>query len=387
MSDDPHTKQNLKIVVNTKELSHMLNFAFSIVEKRNVIAELKNVRLVAKGNKLEIGATDLDLYLKQTLGVQVIQEGKTSVSIQTLAEIVKKISDDEITLEQDEQSENLKLTCRSCHFDLLTLPATKFPAMEDFLEENSLSIECLDLARIIEYTKFAMSTEETRYNLNGIYLHIKNNEFCSAATDAHRVSVASIVINSKTDSFGVIVPSKTVDELLKIIKDKRNINLKINIFLGDNKIKFQCNDLILVSKLIDGTFPDYTNFIPVENTNKLVINREMLTKSIDRVATVTVDKFKGIKFVLTASELTISGFGETKGFASEVITFSEEEKKYAKFSGDGISVGLDARYILEVLGVLKEEQVQLYFDKLSSPVLIKTTQNPNDNFVIMPVKI
>ncbi len=386
MSKDTNNN-SLEIVVQTKELSYALSFAMSIVEKRNVVSELSNVKLVAHEGILEIGATDLDLYLNQHIGAKVINEGHSTVSTQILSEIVRKIPDKEIILKQDLGSLHLQIIGSSCKFDLLTLPADKFPAMEDLDGEISLKTSCAEFAHIVEYTSFAMSNEETRYNLNGIYLHVKNGEFASAATDAHRFSIA--VSNTAVDvsNFGVIVPKKTVTELLKIIKDTKNTQSDILVTLGSSKVRFTCNNLVLISKLIDGNFPEYETFIPTSNESKLVINTKLLANAIDRVATVTVDKFRAIKLILTNQQLTITASGEAKGIANEIINFSDNKETYCSFSGNDITIGFNPKYIMDVLGTLKEEQVQLYLNDASSPLLIKTLENPRDNFVVMPVKV
>ena len=379
---------SLELVVQTKELSYILNFAASVVEKRNVVSELSNVKLVARDGILEIGATDLDLYLNQTIGAEIIKEGHSTVSTQILSEIVRKIPDKEIILKQDAGSEHLQIIGSSCKFDLLTLPASNFPEMEDLDAEVSLKVSCTEFARILEYTSFSMSNEETRYNLNGIYLHVKNGEFSSAATDAHRFSIAVSTIGTNTSDFGVIVPKKTVTELLKIVKDAKNIHSDISVTLGVNKVKFACNNLVLISKLIDGSFPEYETFIPTSNESKLIINTKLLANAIDRVATVTVDKFRAIKLLLNDSHLIITAAGEAKGVANESIPFSTDNKDtYCNFSGNNITIGFNPRYIMDVLGTLKEDQVQMYLNDASSPVLIKTLENPKDNFVVMPVKV
>ncbi len=379
---------SLELTIPTKELSYSLNFASSIVEKRNIVSELSNVKLVAYNGTLEIGATDLDLYLKQTIGADIKQEGQSTVSTQILSEIVRKIPDKEIILKQETGSEYLQIITNSCKFELLTLPAINFPEMEDLDTEVSLKVSCAEFARIIEYSCFSMSNEETRYNLNGIYLHVKNGEFASAATDAHRFSIAVSNIATIANDFGVIIPKKTVTELLKIVKDTKNIHSDLLVTLGTNKVKFACNNLILISKLIDGSFPEYQSFIPTSNESKLVINTKLLANAIDRVATVTVDKFRAIKLVLNNSYLKVTATGESKGIASENIAFSKDNKEsYCIFSGNDITIGFNPRYIMDVLGALKEEQVQIYLSDTSSPVLIKTTENPKDNFVVMPVKV
>ena len=378
---------SLEITVQTKELAHVLNFATSVVEKRNVMSELSNVKLVAKNGILEIGATDLDLYLNQTIGAEIKKEGESTVSTQILSELVRKIPDKEIILKQEAGSEHLHIIGNSYKFDLLTLPAINFPQMEDLDAEVSLKVSCEEFARIVEYTSFAMSNEETRYNLNGIYLHIKNGEFSSAATDAHRFSIATSKVEPNINDFGVIILKKTVVELLKIAKDAKNIHSDISVTLGANKIKFACNNLVLISKLIDGNFPEYETFIPTSNESKLIVNTKLLANAIDRVATITVDKFRAIKISLNDTQLTITATGEAKGAANENIKFSNDKESYCSFSGNNITIGFNPRYIMDVLGTLKEEQVHIYLNDASSPALIKTLENPKDSFVVMPVKV
>ena len=380
-------KNILEIVVQTKDLVHALSFASSVVEKRNVMQELSNIKLLSSNGVLEIGATDMDLYLNQNIGAEVISEGETTVSTQTLSDVVRKISDTEIRLKQIPDSDKLEITGSNCRFELLTLPAVQFPAMEDIDSKSSLKISCGDFARIIEYTNFAMSTEETRYNLNGIYMHVKNGEFAGVATDGHRLSIASTKLNEKIDEFGVIVPRKSVSELLKIVKDTKYSQGDLQIFLSSTKIKFVCDNLVMISKLIDGTFPEYSSFIPEDNDNKLIINTKLLAGAIDRVATVTVDKFRAVKLSISDKEMSITASGEAKGAASETLKYSEEDSDFCNFSGNDVSIGFNPRYISDVLSALSEDQVEIYFKDAFSPVLIKTAENPNDNFVVMPVKV
>ncbi len=388
----------LKLKVETKTLIQALTFANSVVEKRNVAEELSNIKLQATSGYLEIFATDMDLYLKQKIGAEILVEGETTVSTRTFMDIIKKIPDKEITLSlsdnppknggSDQYNTQLEILSKNCTFTLLTLPANKFPAMLDIQDGTALSLACRDLAQIIEHTQFSISTEETRYNLNGIYLHVQNGCLNAASTDGHRLSVSSFELQDCANDFGVILPRKTVDEILKIIKDSHNIISNIQLVLSSNKIKFICNDIILISKLIDGTFPDYQSFIPVENSYKLTINTKMFKESIDRVATITIDKGRAIKLTFTRESLEISASGEAKGVAREVIWSSLEQDSFCEFNyDDTISVGFNPKYLTDVLNVIKSTCTELYFTDASMPVLIKITDKELDNFVIMPMKI
>lgn len=379
----------LNIVIETKELAHALNFANSIVEKRNVISELSNIKLSAKDNLLEIIATDMDLALSQNLGAQVINEGITTVSTSLLSDIIRKIIDKEIRLKQAEGSEELEIIGKNCHFRLLTLPAEQFPLIEEVNADAILKIPCKNFARLIDYTHFSMSNEETRYNLNGIYLHIKNKEFFAAATDGHRLSMASVPLDEEIKEFGVILPRKTVQEIMKVVKDSRNINSDIEISLGINKIKFECNNINMVSKLIDGVFPEYNAFIPLSNQNKLNINTKIFADAIERVATVTIDKFRAIKMSLNKEGIEITASGEARGAAKERLIASKEEEILCNYEGDNeLIIGFNPKYILDVLHAInKNPNIEFYFNDSFSPTLIKINSNSSENFVIMPVKV
>ena len=235
--------KKLDITLETKELAHALSFANSVVEKRNVIAELSNIKLSVKANLLEIIATDMDLHLSQTIGVQVRAEGAITVSTQMLSEIIRKISDKEINLKQAEESDQLEIIGAKCHFSLLTLPVDQFPSMEEIKADSVLKILARDFARIIDYTCFSMSNEETRYNLNGLYIHVKDNGLFAASTDGHRLSIAGVDLGQEAKDFGIILPKKAVQEILKIVKDPKNIQGNVEIQLSSNKIKFICNKL------------------------------------------------------------------------------------------------------------------------------------------------
>jgi DNA polymerase-3 subunit beta len=386
MSEDTK-KMNLEIVIQTKDLAHALSFASSVVEKRNVLQELSNIKLVAKNGVLEIGATDMDLYLNQEIGAEVISEGQTTVSTQILSDIVRKIPDSKIRIKQIADSDKIEVTGASCRFELLTLPALAFPAMENIDSAVSLKISASELAKVIEYTNFSISTEETRYNLNGIYMHVKGGEFFGVSTDGHRLSIASVILGKKRDDFGVIVPRKTVIELLKMLKDSKNIQSDVEVFLSNTKIKFKCNNLILISKLIDGTFPEYSSFIPKENASKLTVNAKLLAGAIDRVATVTVDKFRAVKLFIGKESMEITASGEAKGIASEVLHYSLEKDTACNYAGSEVSIGFNPRYLSDVLGAVNTDQVEILFKDSFSPVLIKTSSNAKDCFVVMPVKV
>ncbi|HJD63307.1 MAG TPA: DNA polymerase III subunit beta [Rickettsia endosymbiont of Degeeriella rufa] len=378
----------LKVIVETKTLVQALGFASSVVEKRNVIFELANIKLSAKNGLLELSSTNMDLYLSQKIGVQVVSEGEITVSTKTLNDIVRKLPDSELTL-TDLGTTGLEITGKNYRFNLFTLPVESFPVMDNINPEASFKISCADFAKIIESTKFSVSLDETRYNLNGIYLHVKDSEFYAASTDGHRLSVSSVALAEKIDDFGVILPQKSAEEILKIVKDSKNANADIEILLSSNKIKFICNEnVIMLSKLIDGTFPDYSSFIPENSSSKLVINRKIFADTIERIAIITIEKFRAVKFSLSGEALDISAIGEARGNAKEVINSSKEIENFYEYSGEtNLDIGFNPQYLEDVLKAIKSDLVELYFSSVSAPVLIKFPESPKDIFVVMPVKV
>ncbi|WP_375319278.1 DNA polymerase III subunit beta [Candidatus Tisiphia endosymbiont of Oplodontha viridula] len=382
----------LKIIVETKTLTHALTFANSVVEKRNVVAELSHIKLSSKDGKLELIATNMEIYLSQKVAAQVINEGEITVSTKTLNDIVKKIPDNDIMLNVSDETDQLEILAKNCTFNLLTLPADKFPTLDDINIEATLKIPCSDFVKMIDGTLFSVSLDETRYNLNGVYFYVKEEECYMASTDGHRLSVSVVEIADKVSEFGVILSKKTLEEIAKILKDPKNVQLEVEIFLSVNRIKFVCNDIMMVSKLIDGTFPDYQGFIPVENNYKLTINTKVLADVIDRVSTITVDKFQAIKLTLSKNLLEITASGEARGVGKETIPYSLDENNLCVFDHEDIlSIGFNPRYLTDALNAVlnstKANQVELYFLDASSPMLLKTPQNPKDIFVIMPVKV
>lgn len=385
----------LEVIIETKELVRALSFANSVVEKRNVLSELAHIKLSAKNGKLEIVSTDMDLTLLQLVGAEIVSEGEVIVAAALLVDIAKKIPSAKITFKERPDYNQLEVLGENCNFVLVTLPVGQFPAIEKSELNQVLKIPCKDLARLIDHTLFSASNEETRYNLTGIYLHIKDNKLIAATTDGHRLSVATTLLAEnapESESFSLILPRKTSTELQKLVKDSRNIQSQIEIFLGLNKIKFICNDIVLISKLIDGTFPDYTTFIPEITGAKLSIKADLLCDSIERAAIVTGEKFKTVKIKLTDNAVEFTASGEAKGNAHEELSYNDEKSKLCiveKSSGEDIEIGFNPKYLTDILNAIKSnvQIVELGFNDEYSPATITTSDEIRDIFVVMPVKI
>lgn len=376
----------LDIIVPTKDLSTSLGLSGSVVEKRNVLPILGHIKLEANGDTLVLTATDMDLSIRQEIGAQVKEGGALAVPAQTFAEIIKKIPDQEVALKFLSEGDLLEISSKNCRFTISTLPADEFPMMEDIGLAHSLSIQASSMTELLEHTKFAMSTEETRYNLNGIYLHIlagNPDVVCAAATDGHRLSLSAIKMEKKFSAFGVILPRKTVQELLKIIKDPWSSEQNLAVEFGQNRVKFALGKIVMISKLIDGSFPEYHTFIPENNPHKLVINAKILASVVDRVATVTVDKFRAVKLMCDDKTLQVYASGETRGVAHENMMIGDG----TSYEGDPIAIGFNPRYLLDALGAAGDSEITIELQDSFSPALIKVADHPYARFVVMPVKV
>ncbi len=380
-------ENHFSITVQTEDLDHILGFSSSVVEKRNTLPILGHVKLEAKDNKLYLTATDMDLSIRQEIGAEVKHGGSITVHSQTFSDIVRKICDKTIEMKYLPSGTQLEILAQNYNVTLSTLPAEEFPVMDYFTPKFEFSIPAKKIIELLECTKFAISTEETRYNLNGVYFHSTQEDdkyyVAAAATDGHRLSTCTSNI-AVVGEFGIILPRKTVNELHKVLKDSDMIDRDVTVSVGHNRIMFTCAHLIVISKLIEGAFPDYKVFLPVSNNNILTIPSKLLTTVVDRVATVTADKFPAIKVTIMEDQLELNAHGEAKGLAHEVIPI---DNKLLTYKGNQITIGFNPKYLLDVLLALGEDELTIMLSDGFSPALIKSKNYPGANFVVMPVKV
>ncbi|MEY3197323.1 MAG: polymerase beta chain [Pseudomonadota bacterium] len=377
---------NFHILVETRDLSRILMLSGSIVEKRNVLPILSHIKLEAIQNKLILTATDMDLAVRFEIGADVKQEGTITVHNQTFADVMRKITDKTLELEFLEPTSQLELRAQNCKVALSTLPSHEFPIMDNFNPKLEFNLHSKTLVELLEFTKFAISTEETRYNLNGVFLHSSlvdgKQLLAAAATDGHRLASSRSDVEVPGE-FGIILPRKTVQEVHKILKDSQMLDSVVHIAIGHNRVSVACDGMGIISKLIDGSFPDYQVFIPVSNENKLTLPGALLKEAVDRVATVAAEKFPAIKLSVMEDQLELHAHGEAKGLANEVIQINGSDIKY---SGNQVTIGFNPRYILDVLSTVSGE-VTVFLADSFSPALLKSSEHPNTNFVVMPVKV
>ena len=371
----------MKISVEKNKFFRSLSHVQSIVEKKNTLPILSNILLEAKDNNLILSATDMDLSITDKINCSIMEEGSTTVSAHTLYDIIRKLPDSNEVEIISNDGKIMSLRSGKSKFSLGCLPREDFPIIEIGDLENELSIDSQKFLKLIDKTRFAVSNEETRYFLNGIYFHsIKENDInllSVVATDGHRL--AKFDFDSKENNKkipAVIIPKKTVNELFKILADYEGL-IKIN--LNSNKIVFFVGESILISKLIDGNFPDYKRVIPTDNNNILKVNRQDLSFAIDRVSTIVSDKLPVIKLKIMNNLMNLSSANNENGTATEDIV--------VKYDGDEMDIGFNSKYILEMINNLEDDNIILKFKDSSSPVTASEASNPNLIYVLMPMRV
>jgi len=375
----------MEFKLNSTDLLKCLNHIYGIIEVRHTLPILSNIILKAKDNELTLSSTNLDIFCADKIKSEVSIAGEISVSAVTFFEIVKRLPPgSEVVMTMEEGENEIKLRCGRSKFNLSTLKTDDFPIISDNDLSTNFVLSADELIRIIDKTKFAVSNEETRYYLNGIFLHKADRnsiQFLRAvATDGHRLAQYDIPLPQGAEEItGIIIPKKTIFELRKVLDDA---NGDVNISLNENKIKFTFNDLKIISKVIDGTFPDYTKVIPQNNNKNFKTNNNELKNAIDRVSAVAANeesKSKAIKLSLEDNKLNLSVESQSKGSANEIIDIS--------YDGDKVDIGFNSKYIIDICNEVDGEEVDISLLDSVSPAIILDKTDENLFFVLMPMRI
>tara|TARA_Y100000590_G_scaffold433293_1_gene550215 strand:- start:372 stop:1487 length:1116 start_codon:yes stop_codon:yes gene_type:complete len=358
-----------------------LGHANGIIEKKTTLPILSNVLIEAKDSKIKIIATDLDIiYFEEILPKEVKKEGSTTVSANTLYDILRKLQSNTNVNLNLLNSNKLKLVSENSKFNLLCLPSDNFPLSDEIVDQKEFEVDPKKLLRLLNKTKISISNDETRHYLNGIYLHktkLENKSFlCGVSTDSHRLSSSSLEIGSDAHFESIILPKKTIFQLISLLEQ---CNKPIKISNNKSKIKFEMDTGILVSKVIDGRFPDYNKVIPKDNDKILEIKLNEFRNSIDRVTTVSSDRKEGLKMSITKESLQLSVNSPNSGEGIENIN--------AKFNSDNLNISFNSRYLMDINSNIEHESIIINLKDPSAPVLIRDLSDKNSFHVVMPMKI
>ncbi|MBM3519980.1 MAG: DNA polymerase III subunit beta, partial [Alphaproteobacteria bacterium] len=357
-----------------------LNHVQSVVERRNTIPILSNVLVQAKGGQLGLTATDLDIEIVENAGAEVAREGATTVPAHMLYDIVRKLPDGaQLELDQSRDQNRVTIFAGKSRFALQSLPPEDFPSLAAGEFGNRFTLSAADLKGLIEKTRFAISTEETRYYLNGIYLHevAAGPTLRAVATDGHRLAQAQVPRPEGAKGMpGVIIPRKTVLEIVKLIEGSEE---DVEIALSSSKIRFTTGSIVLTSKLIDGTFPDYERVIPRNNDKNLEVDTRLFADAVDRVSTISMEKGRAVKLAIGSGKIVLAVNNPDSGSAEEEVTCT--------YAGAAIDIGFNARYLLDVAGQIKSEAMVFSLADAGSPTIIRDPGDAQALYVLMPMRV
>lgn len=372
----------MKLSIERAALLKAVSQAQSVVERRNTIPILANVLIEAEGETASFRATDLDIEVVDKALAQVERAGAITVSAVTLHEIVRKLPDGAlVTLTEDGAAGRLIVDAGRSNFSLATLPREDFPIMATSEYSANFSAKAADLRRLFDKSKFAISTEETRYYLNGVYMHIADAEdgkmLRCVATDGHRLARIDCAMPEGAEEMpGVIVPRKTVGEMRKLLDDD---DMEIAVSVSETKVRFATPDITLTSKVIDGTFPDYTRVIPQGNTRKLEVDASDFAKAVDRVATVSSERSRAVKLSLDEDRLILSVNAPDSGAAEEELAVA--------YGDERLEIGFNAKYLLEIANQVDRENAVFMFNSSGDPTLMREGSDTSAIYVVMPMRV
>lgn len=366
----------MKATVERATLLKCLGHVQSVVERRNTIPILSNVLIEATGDGLRLMATDLDLQVVESIEAGVTTPGATTVSAHTLFDIVRKLPEGtQVELAVD--GGRMTVSAGRYRSNLATLPRDDFPVIAESELPTRFALPAETLKQLIDKTRFAISTEETRYYLNGIFMHVADGKLRAVATDGHRLArVTTDLPQGASGMPDIIVPRKCVAEVRKLLDE---VDGDVEVSMSSSKIRFGLGNALLTSKLIDGTFPDYSRVIPTANDKLLKVNPRDFAEGVDRVAAIASEKTRAVKLALDRDRITLSVTSPENGTAAEEVP--------ADYVSPPFEVGFNARYLLDILSEIEGDHVEVHLADAAAPTLIREDEKSPALYVLMPMRV
>ena len=371
----------MQFTIKRDILLKSLNFVQGVVEKKNTLPILSNVLLELKNKKLSVIATDLDIvFYDEITEVKVTTEGSTTTSAAILYDILRKIpSNSDLNFNLNTENK-LRLKSDNSDFNLLCIPVDNFPTFSDKFESNEILLDNKKFLKLLNKTKISISNDDTRHYLNGIFLHLTEAHgrtfLTGVATDSHRLSSSSLEIGNTNDFSPLILPRKTINQLCSLLIDTVE---ELKMYISDNKVKFSLGKVKLISKVIDGKFPDYTKVVPTNNDKILIVPSKDFINSIERVTSVSLDRKEGVKLLINQDSVQLSVNSANSGEGNEKIE--------AKFNSENLNISFNSRYLIDIASEVEDQKLKINLKDAISPVLIEDEADKNSFYVIMPMKI
>src|SRR4051794_22381327 len=372
----------MKLTIERAALLKALGHVQSAVERRNTIPILSNVLLSAERDRLTFSATDLDLEIIDQAFAQVDQPGQITAPAHTLYEIVRKLPDGaDVALTFTGEDPRLMVQAGRSRFSLPVLPAGDFPVMSSDGLGGRLTVDVNDLIRLIDKTRFAISAEETRYYLNGLYLHtVTENgvqKLRAVATDGSRLALAEMPApEGAAGAPGVIVPRKTINEARRLLDDAGET---VELAISPQKVRFELNGAALTSKVIDGNFPDYSRVIPKDNNRIVRIDAKLFAQAVDRVATISAEKSRSVRMAIESGRVVLTVRNMEAGQAVEELEID--------YDGEAFELSFNARYLMDITDQISGEQAELRFGGPNDPALVLDPGDADVQYILMPLRV
>jgi DNA polymerase-3 subunit beta len=372
----------MRLTIERAALLRALGHVQSVVERRNTIPILSNVLLAADREALSFSATDLDMEILDQAPAEVNGAGQITAPAHTLYEIVRKLPEGaDVELRYTGEDPRLQVAAGRSRFNLPVLPAGDFPVMSQDGLSSRIAIDSADLIRLIDKTRFAISTEETRYYLNGLYLHTVTEDgsqrLRAVATDGHRLALADMPAPDGVAGLpGVIVPRKTVQEARRLLEDSGSV---VELQVSPAKVRFEFDGATLTSKVIDGSFPDYVRVIPKDNSRVLTLDNKLFAQAVDRVATISAEKSRSVKLAIESGKMILTVRNMEAGQAVEELEID--------YDGDPFEIGFNARYLLDVTDQIQGDVTEFRFADPASPTLVLDPADAGVQYVLMPLRV
>ncbi|NBC20306.1 MAG: DNA polymerase III subunit beta [Alphaproteobacteria bacterium] len=372
----------MKLTIERSDLLNALSHVQNVVERRNTIPILSNVLMAAENGQLTLTATDLDIEAVDSAPARIEREGAVTAPAGTLFDVIRKLpSGADVELELQPENERLAIRAGRSDFALPTLPASDFQTMAGDVGATRFELDAGELRRLIDKTRFAISTEETRYYLNGVYLHAADGQegrvLRTVATDGHRLALAEMALPEGADGLeGVIIPRKAIAEARRLIDSASE---PVSLEVSDTKIVVRSGNAILTAKLIDGSFPDYARVIPQGNDKKLSIDNKAFEAAVDRVATVSAERSRSVKLSLEEGRLVLA--------VSHAETGAGQEEIEADYSSEPMEIGFNAKYLLDISGQIEGSEAEFLFNDPASPALVLDPDDAHAQYVLMPLRV
>ena len=371
----------MKFSIKRDMMLKSLAYIQGVVEKKNTLPILSNVLLEAKEGKLIIVATDLDLvFYDEIIDVKINREGSTTTSAYILFDILRKIKQNSDVVFDLKDENKLDLKADKANFNLLCLPIDNFPNFSDKFDSNEIKINKDKFLSLINKTKISVSNDDTRHYLNGIFLHTTQSSdksfITGVATDGHRLSSSSVEVSSSENVNPLILPRKTAFQLSSLLQEYQG---EVVLQTSENKIQFKIGNTKIISKVIDGKFPDYKKVVPSSNDKSLLSPKKDFINSIERVITVSLDKKEGVKLKINKESINLSVHSTNSGDGNENIP--------TKFNGAETTISFNSKYLIDIASQIEDENIKMLIKDSISPVLIEDLTDKNSYYVIMPMKI